>query len=69
MTPHDNLKKAGIVPTTDAEKAYRLGCENGYRLGVKDATGDQAELRAAKERTAWLERVLTEIGLLAARAK
>ena len=69
MTTHDNLKKAGITPTIDAEKAYRLGCEDGYRLGVKDATGDQVELRVAKERAAWLERVLTEISLLAGRAR
>lgn len=61
-TPHDVLKQHDITPTIDAERAYRLGCEKGYKLGVKDATGDQSRIRR-------LEQVLTEIGLMVSRTR
>lgn len=70
MSPHDVLKDAGITPTIDAEKAYRLGCEGGYKLGLEDAKPELSdsydELLAKVKR---LEQVLMEIGLMARRAR
>lgn len=60
MSAHDRLKKAGITPTTDAERAYRLGYEQAER-----------ELRQERDslgqKVARLEQLMTEIGLLARR--
>lgn len=67
MTAHDRLKKAGIVPTIDAERAYRLGLDDGREF---EGTVNDELLREqdkANDRIAWLERLLTEIGLLASR--
>jgi hypothetical protein len=58
MSAHDKLAKAGIVPTIDAEKAYRLGQES--------ANTHTQDLHARLER---LERILTEISLMAGRAR
>lgn len=75
-TPHDVLKEHDITPTADAERAYRLGCELGYELGVQDAKrdmGPERELRSERDKlgqkVARLEQILTEIGLLSRRAR
>lgn len=67
MSAHDKLARAGIVPTIDAERAYRLGFDDG-----REFEGDMndkllREQDKANDRIAWLERLLTEIGLLASR--
>lgn len=56
MTAHDRLKKAGIVPTIDAERAYRLGQQDAR----EEITRLQDELDVLRAR-------MTEIGLLASR--
>ena len=56
MTAHDRLKKAGIVPTIDAERAYRLGQQDAR----EEITRLQDELDVLRTR-------MTEIGLLASR--
>lgn len=58
MTPHDNLKEAGITPTIDAEKAYRLG-----------QRAAQAELQEAQERLERFGRALVEIHLITQRTR
>lgn len=58
MSAHDELKKAGIVPTTDAEKAYRLG-----------QRAAQAELQEAQERLERFGRALVEIHLITQRTR
>ena len=69
MSTHDVLKEAGITPTTDAEKAYRLGCEGGYKLGLEDAYAERSSYDQLVQKVRRLERALTEIGLLARRAR
>ena len=56
MSAHDKLAKAGITPTIDCEKAYRLGQE----ASREEIARLQDELDVLKAR-------LTEIGLLASR--
>ena len=56
MSAHDRLKKAGIVPTIDAEKAYRLG----QQASREEIARLQDELDVLRAR-------MTEIGLLASR--
>ena len=57
---HAALQRAGIVPTMDASRAYRLGYEQAER-----------ELRSERDslgqKVARLEQLMTEIGLLARR--
>ena len=67
MTPHDVLKQHDITPTIDAERAYRLGCEKGYRLALDDAKGDESLLRLREQKIKKLEQILTEIRLIAER--
>ena len=69
MNPHDVLKEHDITPTIDAERAYRLGCEKGYKLGLEDAKGDESLLRLREHKIKKLEQVLTEIGLMARRTR
>ena len=57
MSAHEDLKRAGIVPTIDAEKAYRLGQDHSKRY-----------VGELLERIARLEQVLTEIKLMAERS-
>lgn len=56
MSAHDKLAKAGIVPTIDAEKAYRLGQQHAREEIIRL----QDELDVLRAR-------MTEIGLLASR--
>ena len=56
MIAHDRLKKTGIVPTIDAERAYRLGQQDAR----EEITRLQDELDVLRAR-------MTEIGLLASR--
>ena len=56
MSAHDKLAKAGIVPTIDAEKAYRLGQQDAR----EEIARLQDELDVLRAR-------MTEIGLLASR--
>ncbi len=56
MSAHDKLAKAGIVPTIDAEKAYRLG----QQVSREEIARLQDELDVLRAR-------MTEIGLLASR--
>lgn len=56
MSAHDKLAKAGIVPTIDAEKAYRLGQQDAREEIIRL----QDELDVLRAR-------MTEIGLLASR--
>jgi uncharacterized protein with PhoU and TrkA domain len=56
MSAHDKLAKAGIVPTIDAEKAYRLGQQDAREEIIRL----QDELDVLRAR-------MIEIGLLASR--
>ena len=56
MSAHDKLAKAGIVPTIDAEKAYRLGQQDAR----EEIARLQDELDVLRAR-------MTEISLLASR--
>jgi uncharacterized protein with PhoU and TrkA domain len=56
MSAHDKLSKANIVPTIDAERAYRLGQQDARQ----EIARLQDELDVLKVR-------LTEISLLASR--
>ena len=56
MSAHDKLAKAGIVPTIDAEKAYRLG-QHASREEIARLQDELDVLRAR----------MTEISLLASR--
>ena len=56
MSAHDRLKKAGIVPTIDAERASRLGQQDAR----EEIARLQDELDVLRAR-------MTEIGLLASR--
>lgn len=56
MNSHDRLKAKGIVPTTDCEKAYRLGQDDA-----------KVYARHLLDRLDRLERALTEIALQAQR--
>lgn len=56
MSAHDRLKEVGIVPTIDAERAYRLG-QQDVRVEVRRLQGELDVLRAR----------MIEIGLLASR--
>ena len=60
VSAHDRLKARGITPTRDAERAYRLGVGDGERV----LRGERDELA---QRVAYLEQLLTEIGLLSRR--
>jgi hypothetical protein len=62
MSAADKLKARGITPTIDACKAYDLGREEASRL-----TRRQLEVCQAKVEK--LERALTEIRLMAGRAR
>jgi len=57
---HAALQRAGIVPTMDASKAYRLG----YDQAERELRQDRDELA---QKVARLEQLMTEIGLLARR--
>lgn len=56
MSAHDRLKKLGIVPTIDAERAYRLGQQDAR----EEIARLQDELDVLRAR-------MIEIGLLASR--
>ena len=56
MSAHDKLAKAGIVPTIDAERAYRLGQQDAR----EEIARLQDELDVLRVR-------MIEIGLLASR--
>jgi hypothetical protein len=58
---HDRLKARGIVPTMDAERAYRLG----YDRGERELRSERDELA---QRVAYLEQLFVEVGLLSRRA-
>lgn len=62
MSAHDKLKAEGITPTIDAERAYRLG----YSQAEREIRQERDELA---QKVARLEQALTEIGLLARRAR
>ena len=62
MSAHDKLKAKGITPTIDAERAYRLG----YAQAERELRQDRDELG---QKVARLQQMLTEIGLLARRAR
>ena len=62
MSAHDRLAAKGITPTIDAERAYRLG----YAQAERELRQERDELAG---KVARLEQILTEIGLLARRAR
>ncbi len=62
MSEHDRLSARGITPTIDAERAYRLG----YAQGERELRSERDQLA---QKVARLEQILTEIGLMARRAR
>jgi hypothetical protein len=69
MSTHDKLKAAGITPTTDVEKAYRMGLEDGRNF--EGELNDDLLLIQDQlvDRVAVLEKRLTEIHLLSGRKR
>jgi hypothetical protein len=69
MSTHDKLKAAGITPTTDVEKAYRMGLED--RRNFEGELNDDLLLIQDQlvDRVAVLEKRLTEIHLLSGRKR
>jgi hypothetical protein len=57
---HGALQRAGIVPTMDASKAYRVG----YNQAERELRSERDSLG---QKVARLEQLMTEIGLLARR--
>lgn len=59
--PYEELKALGITPTRDCSRAWREGQESAWR-------GFEMERAQMAGRIAYLEMILTEIGLQSRRA-